>query len=241
MNLGEATERSCTASKRIWITEYGYRTNPPDRLFGVSYAKQAAYLTHQAFLRDRARKNPRVDMMLWFLLKDEQSLAGWQSSLITFGRKHKPAFNAFLKMAAAGWTRRKAAVGLQPSVEKSEAVGCQPKNDSRSTQLDVRPGITDVPGARRGELASRRAARVSGRSHPGYVVPRIARGAATATLKRSRPLSPAAAAARIVQRRRRSETPVKSRDCSPIPVDPHRLAGGDRRDEEETGIYRHAY
>ena len=28
-------------NKRIWITEYGYQTNPPDKLFGVTYAKQA--------------------------------------------------------------------------------------------------------------------------------------------------------------------------------------------------------
>ena len=55
-------------NKRIWITEYGYQTNPPDPIFGVSWKKQAAYLT-QAFAI--ARKNPRIDMMLWFLLKDE--------------------------------------------------------------------------------------------------------------------------------------------------------------------------
>jgi len=85
-------------NKRIWITEYGYQTNPPDTLFGVTLAKQAAYLT-QAFAL--ARKNPRVDMMLWFLLKDEPNVAGWQSGLITFGGKHKPAYNAFMKMAAA--------------------------------------------------------------------------------------------------------------------------------------------
>jgi hypothetical protein len=84
-------------NRRIWITEYGYQTNPPDNLFGVSYAKQAAYLT-QAFAI--ARKNPRIDMMLWFLLKDEPNLAGWQSGLITYGGKRKPAFNAFMKMAA---------------------------------------------------------------------------------------------------------------------------------------------
>src|SRR5207248_6357018 len=35
-------------NKRIWITEYGYQTNPPDSIVGVSWAKQAAYLT-QAF------------------------------------------------------------------------------------------------------------------------------------------------------------------------------------------------
>jgi hypothetical protein len=86
-------------NKRIWITEYGYQTNPPDPLFGVSYAKQALYLK-QAF--GIARKSPRIDMMLWFLLKDEPNLSGWQSGLITYAGKKKPSFNAFMQMAEAG-------------------------------------------------------------------------------------------------------------------------------------------
>ena len=73
-------------NKRIWITEYGYQTNPPDKLFGVSYAKQARYLK-QAFAI--ARKNPRIDMMLWFLLKDDPNLNGWQSGLITRTRREE--------------------------------------------------------------------------------------------------------------------------------------------------------
>jgi hypothetical protein len=86
-------------NKRIWITEYGYQTNPPDPLFGVSYAKQALYLK-EAF--SIARKNPRIDMMLWFLLRDEPTLSGWQSGLISTSGKHKPSFTAFLQMAEAG-------------------------------------------------------------------------------------------------------------------------------------------
>jgi putative glycosyl hydrolase len=78
--------------RRIWITEYGYQTNPPDPAFGVSYAKQAAYM-RQAF--DIARRNPRVDMMLWFLLRDEPKLGGWQSGLLTRTGKKKPSFNVF--------------------------------------------------------------------------------------------------------------------------------------------------
>jgi hypothetical protein len=85
-------------NKRIWITEYGYQTNPPDSIVGVSWAKQAAYVTQSFAI---ARKNPRIDMMLWFLLKDEPSIAGWQSGLITASGKRKPSFNAFMKMAAA--------------------------------------------------------------------------------------------------------------------------------------------
>jgi hypothetical protein len=99
-NLGDLIKEVTRlyGNKRIWITEYGYQTNPPDRLFGVSWAKQAAYLT-QAFAI--ARKNPRIDMMLWFLLKDEPTPSGWQSGLVTSTGKKKPAYTAFMKMAAA--------------------------------------------------------------------------------------------------------------------------------------------
>ncbi len=79
-------------NKRLWITEYGYQTNPPDRAFGVSYAQQAAYMK-QAY--GMARKNPRIDMMLWFLLRDEPRLGGWQSGLLTRTGQKKPAFNVF--------------------------------------------------------------------------------------------------------------------------------------------------
>ena len=54
---------------RIWITEYGYQTNPPDTFFGVTLRK-AGRLPDRRRSRSRA-SNPRVDMFLWFLLKDE--------------------------------------------------------------------------------------------------------------------------------------------------------------------------
>ena len=79
---------------RLWITEYGYQTNPPDTLFGVSPAKQAAYLSQAVAI---ARANPRIDMFLWFLLKDEVRAAGWQSGLITANGAKKPSFAAFVK------------------------------------------------------------------------------------------------------------------------------------------------
>ena len=76
----------------IWITEYGYQTDPPDPVAGVSWAKQALYLT-QAFAV--ARANPRIALMLWFLVRDEPSLAGWQSGLMTVDGTKKPSFRAF--------------------------------------------------------------------------------------------------------------------------------------------------
>jgi putative glycosyl hydrolase len=91
-----ATLNQLYGHKRIWITEYGYQTKPPDSVFGVTYAKQAQYLTQAVAI---ARANPRVDMMLWFLLRDEQSLGGWQSGLLTLAGAQKPAFAAFSRAA----------------------------------------------------------------------------------------------------------------------------------------------
>jgi hypothetical protein len=81
--------------KHLWITEYGYQTNPPDKTFGVSYSKQALYMK-QAFAI--ARKNPRIDMMLWFLVRDERAVGNWQSGLETVSGKKKPAWSAFLSI-----------------------------------------------------------------------------------------------------------------------------------------------
>jgi hypothetical protein len=78
--------------KRLWITEYGYQTRPPDRLFGVPYASQAKYV-HEAFAI--ARKTRRIDMLVWFLVRDERRLSGWQSGVVSAGGKRKPAFGAF--------------------------------------------------------------------------------------------------------------------------------------------------
>jgi hypothetical protein len=84
--------------KPIWVDEYGYETNPPDWMLGVSRTLQARYLTQAVA---RARANPRIAMLLWFLLSDEPRLGGWQSGLETAAGVRKPAFYAFQAAAAA--------------------------------------------------------------------------------------------------------------------------------------------
>ncbi len=81
--------------KRIWLTEYGYQTRPPDLTFGVSWAQQAKYLAQSYAI---ARAHPRIDMLLWFLLRDEDRLDGWQSGLLSISGHRKPAFEAFRRM-----------------------------------------------------------------------------------------------------------------------------------------------
>jgi hypothetical protein len=83
--------------KHLWITEYGYQTNPPKKgIFGIPWKTQSRYLA-QAYAI--ARKNPRIDMMLWFMVRDDPNLKnGWQSGLMTVGGKKKPSWNTFRRL-----------------------------------------------------------------------------------------------------------------------------------------------
>jgi hypothetical protein len=99
-NLDVLTSRLNTLygkGMRIWVTEYGYQTNPPDMLFGVSYQQQSRYLL-QAY--DKLRRNARVDMFIWFLLRDETRTGGWESGLYTAGWQAKAARTTFAGLAA---------------------------------------------------------------------------------------------------------------------------------------------
>ena len=77
---------------RIWLTEYGYQSNPPDKFLGVSLALQARHLGEGAYV---AYHTPRVDLLIHFLYRDEPDLARFQSGLVTLANKHKPAYAAF--------------------------------------------------------------------------------------------------------------------------------------------------
>jgi hypothetical protein len=79
-------------AKRIWLTEYGYQTNPPDRFFGVSQKTQARYLSEAAL---RAYRAPRVDMLIHFLVRDEAHVGRWQSGLFTINNAPKLAASTF--------------------------------------------------------------------------------------------------------------------------------------------------
>jgi hypothetical protein len=75
---------------RIWLTEYAYQTNPPDR-FGVSLDLQAKYVGEAA---RRVYTAPKVDMLIHYLYRDEPDLARWQSGLETIDGRAKPALHA---------------------------------------------------------------------------------------------------------------------------------------------------
>src|SRR5215210_292802 len=88
--------------KPIWLTEYGYETSPPDHVLGVSWETQALYLREAYGI---ARRNPRIEMLLWFLARDEGRATGWQSGFVSAGGRRKPSFYEF--QALAGGARKR--------------------------------------------------------------------------------------------------------------------------------------
>jgi hypothetical protein len=85
---------------RIWLTEWGYQTNPPDEFLGVSRRLQAQYIGEAARRVYRARQ---VDMLIQFLYQDEQQPERFQSGLVTVAGRAKPGLHAFpFPLAQAG-------------------------------------------------------------------------------------------------------------------------------------------
>jgi len=87
----------------IWITEYGYETNPPNPFRGVSPVKQAAYIDQAQYL---AWRDPRIRSMAQFLFVDSApnpsfpkgSNGYWstfQTGLLYQGGGPKPALAAY--------------------------------------------------------------------------------------------------------------------------------------------------
>jgi len=78
--------------KRIWLTEYGYQTNPPDVYLGVSPSEQATYVASSAL---RVYRSASVDMLVYFMVRDDGAPAGWQSGVRWQDGSAKPSYAAF--------------------------------------------------------------------------------------------------------------------------------------------------
>jgi hypothetical protein len=76
---------------RLWLTELGYQSNPPDRTLGVPPAVQASYIAAAAYV---AWATPRVDLLIQYLYRDEPGVDHWQSGLETASGRAKPAMGA---------------------------------------------------------------------------------------------------------------------------------------------------
>jgi hypothetical protein len=78
----------------LWISEYAHQTQPQSRS-GVPYALQAEY-AEEALAA--ARREERVRMFVWFMLRDHPG-EPWQSGLLDHRSAAKPAFTRFARIA----------------------------------------------------------------------------------------------------------------------------------------------
>jgi hypothetical protein len=78
--------------KPVWLTEYGYQTNPPDSYLGVPPRQQATLLSLAAM---RVWRLARVTMLIQYLYRDEPQLSRFQTGLVFVDDRPKPALNAF--------------------------------------------------------------------------------------------------------------------------------------------------
>jgi hypothetical protein len=80
----------------IYVDEYGYQTDPPDRTSGVSPRLQDAYLQRGAYL---AWRDKRVKLLAQYLWYDEPKLHGsystWQSGVRYLSGRPKPSLRHF--------------------------------------------------------------------------------------------------------------------------------------------------
>jgi hypothetical protein len=86
-----------TTPLNLWLDEYGYQTNPPDKLRGVSPGAQDRYLQQAAYI---AWHDPRVMLLAQYLWTDEpagggRKYTGWQSGLHFNDGTDKPALDHF--------------------------------------------------------------------------------------------------------------------------------------------------
>jgi hypothetical protein len=90
--LIDETKATFGPRTRIWLSELGYQTNPPDRILGVTWAKQARFVAEAQL---RAYQASRVDILIQYLVRDEPQLGAWQSGLETVSGTVKPAMASF--------------------------------------------------------------------------------------------------------------------------------------------------
>ena len=89
--------QGATTPLGLWLDEYGFQTNPPDKLRGVSPGAQDRYLQQAAYI---AWHDPRVVLLAQYLWQDEPALdgrkyTGWQSGLHDVDGEPKPALAHF--------------------------------------------------------------------------------------------------------------------------------------------------
>jgi hypothetical protein len=65
-----------TRGMPVWATEFGYQTNPPDRIVGISPSVQGRFMAESY---DWLESTRRVPVLIWYGFRDPDQLGDWQS------------------------------------------------------------------------------------------------------------------------------------------------------------------
>jgi hypothetical protein len=76
----------------IYYTEFGFQTNPPNRLFGLPLALQSTYLDQSTWI---AYNNPRVRSVAQYELRDERARGQFKTGLRFVDGRPKPALATY--------------------------------------------------------------------------------------------------------------------------------------------------
>jgi hypothetical protein len=139
--------RPTTAHFGLYLDEFGYQTDPPDRLLGVSLATQDSWLQESAY---RAWADPRVHLLVQYEWRDEpasadSSYSGWQSGLRYADGRPKPALAHFAMPLYLDAARGRLWGQVRPG--GAHTVTVQRRLRGRSAWTDVATVRTDATGA----------------------------------------------------------------------------------------------
>jgi hypothetical protein len=76
----------------LWLTEFGFQSNPPNKLAGLRLAKQAEYINWSDWI---AFRSPRVKSVAQYELYDDTRDGAFQTGLRLAGGKRKPSWFAY--------------------------------------------------------------------------------------------------------------------------------------------------
>ena len=122
----------------VYYTEFGFQTNPPDRIFGVRVALQPAYLNQSDWMAYRDR---RVRGVGQYKLVDDAPLPSFQSGLRFGDGRPKPGYAAYrLPIWVSGRGARLRVYGqVRPARERHAADRADPAAAAEGRRVRDRP------------------------------------------------------------------------------------------------------
>ena len=113
----------------VYYTEFGFQTNPPDRIFGVRALLQADYVNQSDWI---AYRDPRVRAVAQYKLIDEAQLSSFQSGLRYLDGTVKPAYDAYRLPV---WVTRSGSANVRVYGQVRPAADATPQ----SVEIQVQP------------------------------------------------------------------------------------------------------